>query len=68
MSKISRLGDAGLLDPATVTDPDREVIERLTDAEIDTLIQIATRIYPEGHQIVKLGDLAHGMARMYVPL
>jgi hypothetical protein len=68
MSKITRLGDVGLLDPAALTQDDREIIERLTDAEIEALIQIALRIYPEGHEIVKLGDLAQGTARIYVPL
>ena len=67
-SRVQRLAEAGLLDPAALNQEDRDLIEQLTDAEVTALTQIANRLYPEDRTMVKVTDLGKGRPRIYVPL
>ena len=65
---VTLFAQAGLLDPADLTPEDREVIEQLTESEVQALISIASRIYPQERGIVKLSDLGRKSFRICVPL
>jgi hypothetical protein len=65
---INRLAEAGLVDPAALSQEDRRVIDKLTEPEVDVLIQVATRLYPEDRGIVQLADLGRKTIRLCVPL
>jgi hypothetical protein len=51
-----------------LTPEDREVIDQLTDLEVETVIQMASRIYPNERGLVKVGDLGRKSFKVCVPL
>jgi hypothetical protein len=65
---VQRLAAAGLLEEGSLDAADRELIERLSTAEINTIIKIATELYPDDRSIVKLGNLETGRFRIMIPL
>jgi hypothetical protein len=67
-SLVQLLAAAGVVDPAALTNDDRKAISQLSQAEVDTLIQIARRVYPDDPGMVKITTLRNGAIRICVPL
>jgi hypothetical protein len=65
---VDQLAQAGLVNPANLSDADREVIAQLSDAEVTTLISIATRLYADNPSMRKEIELKEGKVRLMVPL
>jgi len=66
---VELLSAAGIVDPANLTGDDRKAIGQLSETEVETLIEIARRIYPSDPSMVKIVTLAKGgTIRICVPL
>lgn len=65
---VQRLASAGLLGPESLTEDDLRVIEQLSADEVVMLIQVARRIYPDDHAMLKVQPLNPGSPRILVPL
>jgi hypothetical protein len=68
VSNVSMLAAAGLVNAANLTTEDQAVIAQLSEAEVTTLISIATRLYPDKRTMLKEHDLLEGVIRLFVPL
>lgn len=67
-ANIKMLAEAGLLSPTELTSEDHNVIGQLTNDEVAVLIEVARRLYPDDHSIVRIGGLLTGNVRMCLPL
>lgn len=67
-ANIKALVDAGLIQAANLTNEDRELIDRLSDQEVRTLIDVARRLYPGDPTVLKVVDLRSGRPRICIPL
>ena len=65
---ITRLEDAGLLEPSSLTGADREKIEELTSGEVTLLIQVAKKLYPDDPSVLRTTNLKTGKLRIMFPL
>ena len=66
---VEILPAAGIVDPANLTADDRKLIGQLSEAEVQTLNDIARRVYPSDPSMVKILPLGKGgTPRVCVPL
>ncbi|MGH9372077.1 MAG: aroma-sacti cluster domain-containing protein [Vicinamibacterales bacterium] len=67
-SVVQQLVEAGIVDTSFLTDDDLAVLQELTQQEVNVLIQVATRLYPDARSLLKTHDLKAGAVRLCVPL
>jgi hypothetical protein len=65
---VTRLAQAGLLEPANLSAEDIALIDTLTNQEVSMVIQIAQKTYGSDAQMVKSADLRTGLLRICFPL
>lgn len=67
-NNLDRLVAAGILEAQNLSQQDRATINDLTPDEVTTLIQIATRAYPDDRTAVQIANLRTGRLRIMFPL
>ena len=67
-SSVTRLANAGLLNPDVLTEADRDLINQLTTAEVEQLISIAKKLFADDPSIAKVTNVFTGIARIMIPL
>jgi len=65
---VQRFAEAGMLDPATLSEPDTQLINSLSEQEVTAFIGAAQRLFDDQKEIIKLGSLTSGNVRFMVPL
>ena len=67
-SSVTRLANAGLLNPDVLSQADRDLINQLTTAEVEQLISIAKKLFADDPSVAKITNVFTGIVRIMIPL
>jgi hypothetical protein len=68
LTPVQRFAAAGMLDPSKLSEAEVALINSLNEQEVTAYIGVASRLFGDNKELVRLGSLVEGGLRICVPL